>query len=261
MNSPASRLRPLLLALQLVRNGTFPSILRVPGHVRGMPRPANYAGREKLSATISSLDVHIASQSAHHAGIQLRLLFRTYLSACLVAGGNSTFTNFGRLDAGSRILLDRIDRLEKTLLEASWCSQASYHNATPASANNMSTAVGEPLSEKTSFFTVEGVLAWPIFQEQYRSCLNLRDLMQAPHSATVMEHLSPQSMGKGPSLMTFELDSCSTRLDHFFSRVHIKNPVLDEHEIRRWAREISFNGIGWDARSCLVVSLPSPILF
>jgi hypothetical protein len=162
------------------------------------------------------------------------------------------------LDAGSRALLDRIDRLEKTLLEASWSSQASFRNATLAGANNVSTVIEEPLHEKTSFFTVEGVLAWPIFQEQYRSCLNIRDLMQAPHAATGMEHLSPQSMGKGPSLMMFELDSCSTHLDHFFSRVHIKNPVLNEQEIRRWAREISFNGIGWDARSCLVVSLFPP---
>lgn len=85
--------------------------------------------------------------------------------------------------------------------------------------------------------------------------------MRASHPSTDMDHLSPQSQpaGKGPSsLIAFELGSCSRLLDNFFSRVHIKNPVLDEHEVRRWAREISFNGIGWDARSCLVVSLPAP---
>jgi hypothetical protein len=56
--------------------------------------------------------------------------------------------------------------------------------------------------------------------------------------------------------MSVELESCSRLLDNFFSRVHIKNPVLDEKEIRQWAREISFNGIGWDGHSCLVVSSP-----
>lgn len=58
--------------------------------------------------------------------------------------------------------------------------------------------------------------------------------------------------------MSVELESCSKLLDNFFSRIHIKNPILDEKEIRQGAREISFNGIGWDGRSCLVVSGPPP---
>ena len=69
-----------------------------------------------------------------------------------------------------------------------------------------------------------------------------------------LESLSPQSWGKGLAGTNFELDSCSKLLDYFFTRIHIKNPVLDEKEIRQWTRDISFNGIGWDARSCLVVS-------
>jgi hypothetical protein len=68
------------------------------------------------------------------------------------------------------------------------------------------------------------------------------------------EYLSPQSSGNGPALMSFEIESCSKLLDNFFTRIHIKNPVLDEKEIREWTKEISFNGVGWDARSCLVVS-------
>lgn len=69
-----------------------------------------------------------------------------------------------------------------------------------------------------------------------------------------LDYTSPQSLGKGPPHVSVELESCSNLLDNFFNRIHIKNPVLDEQEIRQWAREISFHGIGWDGRSCLVVS-------
>lgn len=53
--------------------------------------------------------------------------------------------------------------------------------------------------------------------------------------------------------MGVELESCSRLLNCFFTRIHIKNPILDEAEVRAWARDIAFHGIGWDARSCLVV--------
>ena len=68
------------------------------------------------------------------------------------------------------------------------------------------------------------------------------------------EYSSAQYSGKSQSRMSAELGSCSHLLDNFFDRIHIKNPILDEKEVRQWAREISFNGIGWEGRSCLVVS-------
>jgi hypothetical protein len=107
------------------------------------------------------------------------------------------------------------------------------------------------------FFTVESVLSWPIFDGQFDSSLNLRDLM-TNRSLESLDHLSPQSAGKSQNLMGVELESYSNLLDKFFGRIHIKNPILDEKEIRQWAREISFNGIGWDSRSCLVVSEDIP---
>jgi hypothetical protein len=158
--------------------------------------------------------------------------------------------------------LDRIDRLERTLLGASWPSDPAtqFGNASPAVASATPAAnENDPLSicKTLSFFTVESVLSWPVFQEKYRYCLNLRDLMSASGSG-YSEYLSPQSSGKGPAWMNFELESCSKLLDNFFNRIHIKNPVLDEKEIREWTKEISFNGIEWDARSCLVVSRHTP---
>jgi hypothetical protein len=158
----------------------------------------------------------------------------------------------------NQAILDRIDRLEKKLLAGQWHPDQSTqpNNATPGASK--ATPAAHDLSDPTtsnhpSFFTVESVLRWPIFEGQYGSCLNLRELMTNPASAS-LDYLSPQSSGKGQARMSVEVESCSKLLDNFFSRIHIKNPVLDEKEIRQWAREISFNGIGWDGRSCLVVS-------
>jgi hypothetical protein len=165
----------------------------------------------------------------------------------------------------NQAILDRIDRLEWTLLAASKYSQPSstqcrssspvIFNASRA-ANDAKASI--PLSNPC-FFTVESVLSWPIFEGQYTLSLNLRDLMTSPGSGN-LDYLSPQSSGKSQSPMGVELESCSKLLDNFFSRIHIKNPILDEKEIRQWAREISFNGIGWDSRSCLVVSGVSQII-
>lgn len=162
----------------------------------------------------------------------------------------------------NQAILDRIDRLERNILGSRWHQDPLIQprNATPGASNVTPTPhhLSDPSSfNNPSFFTVESVLRWPIFEGQYGSCLNLRDLMTNPTSGG-FEYLSPQSSGKGQSRMSVEVESCSRLVDNFFSRVHIKNPVLDEKEIRQWAREISFNGIGWDGRSCLVVSWSAP---
>lgn len=173
-------------------------------------------------------------------------------------------TDSGSAAPDNQAILDRIDRLERTLLggrdgQRNPDTSTQFGNATPATSNTCPVPddLGDPTTgHDPSFFTVESVLRWPVFNEQYRACLNLRELMTNP-SLGSSEYLSPQSSGKGQARMSVELESCSRLLDNFFTRIHIKNPVLDEKEVRQWAREISFNGVGWDGHSCLVVSSPS----
>lgn len=45
-------------------------------------------------------------------------------------------------------------------------------------------------------------------------------------------------------------------LQRFLDTVFIYNPVLEESDLHQYIREIQFNGLGWDARSCLLVSIP-----
>jgi hypothetical protein len=186
----------------------------------------------------------------------------SYLSS--VQSGKAV-TNSHSLVPDNQAILDRIDRLEWTLLSASKYSRPPSTQCISSSPVILNTSrVTNEAKTSTAFsnpyfFTVESVLSWPIFEGQYNSSLNLRDLMTSPSSGD-LDYLSPQSSGKSHPPMGVELESCSNLLDNFFSRIHIKNPILDEKEIRQWAREISFNGIGWDSRSCLVVSGLSHII-
>jgi hypothetical protein len=163
-------------------------------------------------------------------------------------------------------VLDRIDRLEWTLLEASSYSHSSFSQRSGSSqvassaSRGINAAKASTYQSNPQFFTVESVLSWPIFEGQFNSLPKLRDLMTNPSSGN-LDHLSPQSSGKTQHLIGVELESCSNLLDMFFGRVHIKNPILEEKEVRQWSKEISFNGIGWDSRSCLVVSGLSQIIW
>jgi hypothetical protein len=160
----------------------------------------------------------------------------------------------------NQAILDRIDRLEWTLLTISKSNlfdpaSVRFDGSSPAvsstSRPHKESRTSIPLSNP-NFYTLESILSWPVFAGQFNSHANLRQLITSPNLG-IIDPLSPHSLGKGPP-MSVELDSCSSQLDNFFTRIHVKNPILDEKEIRRWARELSFNGIGWDGRSCLIVS-------
>lgn len=44
-------------------------------------------------------------------------------------------------------------------------------------------------------------------------------------------------------------------LQWFFRYVHIYNPILEVEKVQEYARNLAFNGLAWDAKSCLLVSL------
>jgi len=146
----------------------------------------------------------------------------------------------------NQAILDRLDRLEWTLLAASKNSDLA---STPFSSSSSRIFGATPAVEETKasvplgnpyFFTLESVLSWPVFEGQYRSCLNLRDLMTNP-SPGHLNFKSSRVSGEGQQQsISIELESCSILLDNFFNRIHIKNPI------------------GWDGRSCLVVSWAYP---
>lgn len=93
---------------------------------------------------------------------------------------------------------------------------------------------------------IEGILSWSVFDDLNPN-LDLKSLLNATDVA-------PQ----GGLFMATEFDEHfaeETLVARFMDNVFIYNPVLEEAKIQRYMRDARFNGIGWDAQSCLLVSI------
>jgi hypothetical protein len=97
-----------------------------------------------------------------------------------------------------------------------------------------------------SYINIEAVLSWPVFDDQdFESRLDLRALLQSNSN-----NVSPTAMSVAAD---FEISQAGELLQNFLENVHIYNPVLEEAKVRDYIRYASFNGLGWDAQSCLLV--------
>jgi hypothetical protein len=93
---------------------------------------------------------------------------------------------------------------------------------------------------------IEGVLSWSVFDDVSPN-LDLKGLLNSSHGPN-------QTLS-----MVTEFDEQVAEEElvaHFMNNVFIYNPVLEEAKIQRYMRDARFNGIGWDAQSCLLVSWP-----
>lgn len=92
---------------------------------------------------------------------------------------------------------------------------------------------------------IEGILSWSVFDDLNPN-IDLKSLLNATDDG-------PQ----GGLFMATEFDEHfaeETLVARFMDNVFIYNPVLEEAKIQRYMRDARFNGIGWDAQSCLLVS-------
>lgn len=91
---------------------------------------------------------------------------------------------------------------------------------------------------------IEGVLSWSVFDDLSPN-LDLKGLLNSS------SHGTPQK----PSMITeFDEHFAEENLvARFMNNVFIYNPILEEAKIHRYMRDARFNGIGWDAQSCLLV--------
>jgi hypothetical protein len=94
---------------------------------------------------------------------------------------------------------------------------------------------------------IEAVLSWPVFDDQgFDRSLDLRTLLLANdknRSDTSAISVSPD----------FEFCASNELFRQFLDHVHIFNPVLEEPKVNEYMRHAQFNGLVWDAQSCLLV--------
>ncbi|KIW61328.1 hypothetical protein, variant 2 [Exophiala xenobiotica] len=91
---------------------------------------------------------------------------------------------------------------------------------------------------------IEGVLSWSVFDDLSPN-LDLKGLLNSGNQVVPLQ-LS----------VATEFDEHfaeETLVARFMNNVFIYNPVLEEAKIHRYMRDARFNGIGWDAQSCLLL--------
>ncbi len=117
----------------------------------------------------------------------------------------------------------------------------SVHGSSSLGSNVVDVCTpGKPL------VNVEAVLQWPPFSEfGFPSCL-----YPAPRAE---DDRQAEENSAWPMSADVDLPSAEGVLRSFFDNVHIFNPILEEEEVRDHIKRVRFEGIGWDAVSCLVV--------
>ena len=107
---------------------------------------------------------------------------------------------------------------------------------------------------KPSYINIEAVLAWPIFNNQnFEERLDLKALFRS-----VDDKVPPPMIYVFPDI---DLHAANKLLKQFLDNFHIFNPILEEWKVREYMRSTSFNGLGWDAQSCLLVGVTIPVRF
>ncbi|KAJ5770035.1 uncharacterized protein N7511_002086 [Penicillium nucicola] len=100
----------------------------------------------------------------------------------------------------------------------------------------------------SSYTSPDNVLTWPIFHRRYeKNCL--QNAVFKPSS----QSLHHTQVNSKRVKFGFQEDKVPELMEQFFLLVHIKNPVVDEEELKSHARNAVEEGLSWDEGSCLVL--------
>lgn len=177
-------------------------------------------------------------------------------------------------DPASLEIIDRLNRIMSTQEDVLNAVRSKHSNlgssrsprgqnravTSPLSTQSISqeaTQAGSPQREvgadsfgvPSSNTSPDNVLMWPIFLGNYTTkCLQDAIFLSKPSD----HHDSHVS--KSSAVFDFEDSKVPELIERFFHLVHVKNPVVDPEELRKYARRVVEYGLSWDEGSCLVVS-------
>lgn len=153
-----------------------------------------------------------------------------------------------RFDPASLTILQRLDELEELVRSNNSPLLPFNHQDT---SHSPPSTLERPADWKTSYINIEAVLTWPVFNDQnLEERLDLKALLRSVNNT-----VSPSIMSMPPDV---DLHVASKLMQKFLDNVHIFNPILEERKVREYMRSTSFNGLGWDAQSCLLVGVAIP---
>ncbi|EXJ73605.1 uncharacterized protein A1O5_03367 [Cladophialophora psammophila CBS 110553] len=181
---------------------------------------------------------------------------RPTCSSCMSIGAECTYSegDHSTFDSASLAILDKLNTIEELLRAPSARTQvvpaAPSNTADSPSRGVLSRlkSLNSPSLERSKDATpchmnIEGVLSWSVFDDVSPN-LDLKGLLNSSNGAT-----------QNLSIVT-EFDEHVAEEElvaRFMNNVFIYNPVLEEAKIHRYMRDARFNGIAWDAQSCLLL--------
>ena len=122
----------------------------------------------------------------------------------------------------------------------------STPSSAPQSAAPSSSSSDVWTRGKPSLVGIEAVLQWPSFSEHgFRS-----RIYPTPRSDGETQPSDPATWRVSVGM---ELPPAEGVLRGFFDNIHIFNPILEEEDVQSYIDVVQFEGIGWDAVSCLAV--------
>lgn len=158
----------------------------------------------------------------------------------------------GSFDTASLAILQRLDHLEdlfktahpetRTLAPLSSSPVVlpvpALNNFTPATLDREN-----PL--KFCSISVETILEWPTLRVPTSSQRpELKSLLRACTPNSESRLLQPSDLDTNGALLLLQL---------FLDHIHIYNPILKVPDVEEYVKYAVLNGLGWDAKSCLLV--------
>ncbi|OBT39636.1 hypothetical protein VE00_09758 [Pseudogymnoascus sp. WSF 3629] len=156
-------------------------------------------------------------------------------------------------DPASLTILQRLDDLEELLRKNATTVPQDQNDSLTSPSVSLSIpktpapqSLERPAEWRPSYINIETVLTWPVFDDQnFDERLDLRSLLRSDKN-----HAASPTL---PIPADFGLYAAGQLLQQFLDNVHIFNPILEEAKVREYMRAASFNGLGWDAQSCLLL--------
>ncbi|KAF7718734.1 Fungal Zn(2)-Cys(6) binuclear cluster domain-containing protein [Penicillium ucsense] len=152
-------------------------------------------------------------------------------------------------DPASIAILQRLEVLENlirttnpVLLETRSPAFEGASSETPYNSDLLGSPALERMGSAVPYqINIENILKWPVFQSHSRG------RTWTSETTTCAE---PQLLSISPD---FDQKESMELLQRFFRYVHIYNPILEVEKVQDYARNLAFNGLAWDAKSCLLL--------
>ncbi|KAJ5747659.1 uncharacterized protein N7511_009355 [Penicillium nucicola] len=174
---------------------------------------------------------------------------RPACASCVRLGAECNYQQIDHstFDSASLAILKRIDDLESLIQSKANDLPALPSNCIP-STSPISFSIGSSVIDqqaqwKPSFINIDEVLKWPVF-ENHSFDQRLYSLSQSEEDRVQSEL---------PISVDLDLQEADILLRNFFDDVHIFNPTLREEDVAEYVKIVRYNGIGWDATSCLLL--------